>query len=123
MQDHIPCSTLVVVCIPLTKTDSKTFDDVTLCRSTIGALQHATLTSPNMVSWCFKKKTVVSRSSTESEYRALATASSKIDRVRCRLIVSRCWGRVLLLPAALDGDGDEWRKEHVKNEGDGVRNA
>lgn len=44
MQDHTPCSTLVVVGIPLTKTDSKTFDDVTLCRSIISALQHATLT-------------------------------------------------------------------------------
>lgn len=42
MQDHTPCSTLMVVGIPLTKTDSKTFDDVTLCRSIISALQHAT---------------------------------------------------------------------------------
>lgn len=39
----------VVVGIPLTKIDSKTFDDVTLCRSTIGALQHATLTRLEIV--------------------------------------------------------------------------
>ncbi|KAK9219529.1 hypothetical protein WN943_008175 [Citrus x changshan-huyou] len=44
-------------------------------------------------------------------------------QLRCRSIVSRHWGRVLLLPAVLDGDGDEWRKERVKNGGDRVRNV
>lgn len=39
-----------------------------------------------MVSWCFKKQTVVSRSSTESEYRTLATAAFKVIWIKSLLI-------------------------------------
>ncbi|KAH9703865.1 hypothetical protein KPL70_011249 [Citrus sinensis] len=43
MQVCTPCSTPMAANVPLTKTDSELFADATLYRSTIGALQYATL--------------------------------------------------------------------------------
>ncbi|KAH9686754.1 Disease resistance protein [Citrus sinensis] len=161
MQDSTPCSTPVVSGVSLTKGDSESFSDVTLYRSTIGALQYATLTrpeiafsvnklsqflssptvnhwqackrilrylkgtiklglqfynhgsfqidcfsdadwagdkddrrsvagycvymGPNLVSWCSKKQAVVSRSSAESEYRALAMVAAEVLWIRSLL--------------------------------------
>lgn len=36
---------------------------------------------PNLVSWCFKKQSVVFRSNNESEYSALAIVASKCSRL------------------------------------------
>ncbi|KAH9661600.1 retrovirus-related pol polyprotein from transposon RE1 [Citrus sinensis] len=48
MHDCTPCSTPMAANVPLTKTDSESFTDATLYRSTIGALQYATLTRPEI---------------------------------------------------------------------------
>ncbi|KAH9800494.1 retrovirus-related pol polyprotein from transposon RE1 [Citrus sinensis] len=161
MQDNTPCSTPMLSGVAFTKADGEPFSDVTLYRSTIGALQYATLTrpeivfsvnelsqflssstvthwqackrilrylkgtvslglqfynhgslqvdcfsdadwagdrddrrsvagycvymGPNLVSWCSKKQTVVSRSSAESEYRALAMAAAEVLWIRSLL--------------------------------------
>ncbi|KAH9754624.1 retrovirus-related pol polyprotein from transposon RE1 [Citrus sinensis] len=161
MQDSTPCSTSMLSEVAFTKTDSEPFSNVTLYRSTIGALQYATLTrpeiafsvnklsqflssptvnhwqackrvlrylkgtvdlglqfynhgsiqidcfsdadwagdrddrrsvagycvymGPNLVSWCSKKQVVVSRSSAESEYRALAMAAAEVLWIRSLL--------------------------------------
>ncbi|XP_020681509.1 uncharacterized protein LOC110098901 [Dendrobium catenatum] len=39
----------------------------------------------NLISWCVKKQPTVARSSTEAEYRALATAATDIIWIRCLL--------------------------------------
>ena len=49
MQDCTPCSTAMAEGIPLIKTDSALFDDITLYRSPIVTLQYATLTRPEIV--------------------------------------------------------------------------
>lgn len=48
MQDYTLCSTPMAAGVPLTKADSEPFADATLHRSTIGALQYATLTRPEI---------------------------------------------------------------------------
>ncbi|KAK9214505.1 hypothetical protein WN944_006498 [Citrus x changshan-huyou] len=50
------------------------------------------------------------------EKRLKSERAASIDRVHCRSIVSRRWGRVLILPAALDGDGDEVNEWDEVNE-------
>ncbi|KAH9762092.1 retrovirus-related pol polyprotein from transposon RE1 [Citrus sinensis] len=160
-QDSTPCSTPMLSRVAFTKADGEPFSDVTLYRSTIGALQYATLTrpeiafsvnklsqflssstvthwqackrilrylkgtvslglqfynhgslhvdcfsdadwagdrddrrsvagycvymGPNLVSWCSKKQAVVSRSSAESEYQALAMAAAEVLWIRSLL--------------------------------------
>ena len=48
MQDSTLCYTHMLSGVAFTKADSESFSDVTLYRSTIGALQYATLTKPEI---------------------------------------------------------------------------
>ncbi|XP_026454106.1 uncharacterized protein LOC113355458 [Papaver somniferum] len=121
MKSSNPCSTPFATVAP--PTQSPDFDDLVLYRSTVGALQYATITrpyitfavnkacqhmqypseadwsavkrilrylndrrstsgmaifmGPNLISWCSRKQKIVSRSSTEAEYRALVDATSE----------------------------------------------
>ncbi|XP_020675280.1 uncharacterized protein LOC110094395 [Dendrobium catenatum] len=69
--------------LPITKSDLqlRTFSDADWAgdplsrKSTTG---HCTFLGTTLVSWAVKKQTTVARSSTESEYRALATATADV---------------------------------------------
>ncbi|KAH9684881.1 retrovirus-related pol polyprotein from transposon RE1 [Citrus sinensis] len=82
----------------LTKASGTDIANVSQYRSIIGALQYAgdrddrklvagfaVFLGPNLVSWSSKKQSVVSRSSAEAEYRALAHAASEVVWIKSLL--------------------------------------
>ncbi|KAL5568742.1 hypothetical protein UlMin_025317 [Ulmus minor] len=105
MDQANPLPTPMGSSLKLTATDGDPVPNITEYRSIVGALQYITITRPeiaycvncgndsdnirsttgyciflgdSLVSWSSKKQSVVSRSSTEAEYRSLANATSKI---------------------------------------------
>ncbi|KAJ8763992.1 hypothetical protein K2173_004863 [Erythroxylum novogranatense] len=108
MQDASSVSTPSTPQSDLTGTTSEAFEDPTLYRQIVGGLQYLALTRPdvtmtvnkadrkntsayivfhgsNPISWVSRKQRTVARSSTDSEYRALAAAASEVYWLQCLL--------------------------------------
>uniref|UniRef100_A0A2N9IH96 Reverse transcriptase Ty1/copia-type domain-containing protein n=1 Tax=Fagus sylvatica TaxID=28930 RepID=A0A2N9IH96_FAGSY len=105
MLEAKPVSSPMASTTSLTAHEGESFSDVTLFRSTVGALQYPFLTRPdiafavnklsyrddhrstgsfciflgnNLISWSCHKQATVARSSTEAEYKALANAAAEL---------------------------------------------
>ncbi|KAL6331710.1 hypothetical protein AAG906_016706 [Vitis piasezkii] len=76
----------------LSKSNGDPMDNPTMYGSTVGALQYVTITRPeisymvrgNLIPWNSKKQSVVARSSTKSEYRALAHVTAETNSTQLK---------------------------------------
>ncbi|WMV23432.1 hypothetical protein MTR67_016817, partial [Solanum verrucosum] len=73
-----PCCTPIVPNVHLTKDDGDPLDDPERYRKSVGKLNYLIVTRPDIAYARSKKQTVVSRSSAESEYRAMAQSTCEI---------------------------------------------